>query len=59
MRIKGRNPASIAVLLLASMLITSVPARAGIVGTEELVMQESRAESLQRIESVLADEARH
>jgi hypothetical protein len=56
MKTTVRSNASITVLLLASMLMTSMPARAGIVGTEQMVMQQSRIESLNRIESVLAHE---
>lgn len=44
-------------LTLAAMLVTSLPAGAGIVGTEYMVTQEARAVSLDRIENVLAGEA--
>lgn len=44
-------------LTLAAMLVTSLPARAGIVGTEHMVTQESRTAALGRIEHVLAGEA--
>ncbi|MFU8814587.1 MAG: PA2779 family protein [Pseudomonadales bacterium] len=44
----------VTVLLMAAMLIASLPARAGIVGTEQMVMQEARAASLSSIENVLA-----
>ncbi|MCC5868288.1 MAG: PA2779 family protein [Gammaproteobacteria bacterium] len=44
-------------LTLAAMLVTSLPARAGIVGTEHMVAQESHAVVLGRIEHVLAGEA--
>jgi hypothetical protein len=43
-------------LTLAGMLVTSLPVRAGIVGTEHMVTQETRALSLDRIENVLAGE---
>jgi hypothetical protein len=38
------------------MLVISVPARPGIVGTEQMVAQESRARALDRIEVMLAQE---
>jgi hypothetical protein len=44
-------------LTLVAMLVTSMPARAGIVGTEHMVAQESHAAVLGRIEHVLAGEA--
>jgi hypothetical protein len=44
-------------LTLAAMLVTSMPAGAGIVGTEQMVTQEARAVALDRIENVLAGEA--
>jgi hypothetical protein len=44
-------------LTLAAMLVTSMPAGAGILGTEQMVTQEARAVALDRIENVLAGEA--
>lgn len=44
-------------LTLAAMLVTSMPAAAGIVGTERMVAQETRALTLDRIDVVLAGEA--
>jgi len=44
-------------LTMAAMLVTSLPAGAGIVGTEYMVTQEARAVTLDRIENVLAGEA--
>lgn len=44
-------------LTLAAMLVTSMPASAGILGTEQMVTQEARAVALDRIENVLAGEA--
>lgn len=41
-------------LTLAAMLVTSTPAGAGILGTEQMVAQEARAVALDRIENVLA-----
>ena len=49
--------AVVTALLLTAMLITSLPARAGIVGTEQMVMQETRVASMSRIDSVLARDA--
>ena len=49
--------AVVTALLLTAMLITSLPARAGIVGTEQMVMQETRVASMSRIDSVLASDA--
>lgn len=44
-------------LTLAAMLVTSLPANAGIVGTEHMVAQETRSHTLDRIDAVLAGEA--
>lgn len=44
-------------LTLAAMLATSLPATAGIVGTEHMVAQETRSHTLDRIDAVLAGEA--
>lgn len=44
-------------LTLAAMLMASLPAGAGIVGTEQMVTQEARSMTLDRIESVLAGDA--
>ncbi len=44
-------------LTVAAMLAASMPARAGIVGTEHMVAQESRAVVVDRIEHALAGEA--
>jgi hypothetical protein len=52
---KNTNSVVIA-LTLAAMLVSSLPARAGIVGTEQMVAQESRAHTLDRIEMILAQE---
>lgn len=43
-------------LLLAAMLATSLPASAGIVGTERMVAHEARAVSLTKVENMLAKE---
>ncbi len=42
---------------LAAMLMTSMPAGAGIVGTEQLVTQEGRTVAIDKIETILAGEA--
>lgn len=42
---------------LAAMLVTSLPATAGIVGTEHMVVQETRSHTLDRIDVVLSGEA--
>jgi hypothetical protein len=47
----------VATLTLAAMLATSLPAGAGIVGTEHMVAREARAVALGRIGNVLAGEA--
>ncbi|WP_405240620.1 PA2779 family protein [Lentisalinibacter orientalis] len=52
---KNMNSVVIA-LTLAAMLVSSLPARAGIVGTEQMVAQETRAHTLDRIELILAQE---
>jgi len=44
-------------LTLAAMLMTSMPAGAGIVGTEHMVTQEGRAVAINKIETILAGEA--
>jgi hypothetical protein len=41
---------------LAAMLVTSLPATAGIVGTERMVAQETRSHTLDRIDVILAGE---
>jgi hypothetical protein len=46
----------VSALLLTAMLITSLPARANIVGTEHMLTQDVRAASLSRIHGVLARE---
>jgi hypothetical protein len=51
-----RNGIVIAITL-AAMLVTSLPATAGIVGTERMVAQETRSHTLDRIDVVLAGEA--
>lgn len=52
-----RNTNSIVIALtLAAMLVTSLPATAGIVGTERMVAQETRAHTLDRIDAILAGE---
>jgi hypothetical protein len=50
------NKANVIVMALtvAAMLVTSLPVHAGIVGTEQMVTQQARAASLDRIESALA-----
>lgn len=53
-----RNMNAIVIALtLAAMLVTSLPATAGIVGTEQMVAQETRSHTLNRIDAVLAGEA--
>lgn len=52
-----RNGKGIVVAMtLAAMLVTSLPATAGIVGTELMVAQETRSHTLDRIDVVLAGE---
>jgi hypothetical protein len=46
----------VVVLTLAAMLVTSLPATAGIVGTEQMVVQEARLQTLDRIDAILAGE---
>jgi len=48
------NTSVIALVLAATMITSSLPVHAGIVGTEQMVTQETRATSLSRIESALA-----
>ena len=45
------------VITLAAMLATSLPATAGIVGTERMVALETRSHTLDRIDVVLAGDA--
>lgn len=45
---------SLLTLLLTGLLVLSLPAQAGIVGTEQMVAQPSRADAMERIETVLA-----
>lgn len=52
---KNTNSVVIA-LTLAAMLVSSLPARAGIVGTEQMVAQETRTHTLDRIEMILAQD---
>jgi hypothetical protein len=53
-----RNTNAVVIALtVAAMLITSLPAAAGIVGTERMVAQETRSHTLDRIDAVLAGEA--
>ncbi|WP_405234522.1 PA2779 family protein [Lentisalinibacter salinarum] len=52
---KSTNSVVIA-LTLAAMLVSSLPARAGIVGTEQMVAQETRTHTLDRIEMILAQD---
>lgn len=51
------NNGVVVALTLAAMLVTSLPATAGIVGTEQMVAQETREHTLDRIDAVLAGEA--
>ena len=53
---RNRNGIVVAITL-AAMLVTSLPATAGIVGTERMVAQETRSHTLDRIDAVLAGEA--
>lgn len=53
MRSKNRV---VVALTLAAMLVTSMPAAAGIVGTEHMVAQETRSHTLDRIDVILAGE---
>lgn len=52
---KNTNGVVIA-LTLAAMLVSSLPARAGIMGTEQMVAQQTRAHTLDRIEVILTQE---
>jgi hypothetical protein len=53
-----RNTNAVVIALtVAAMLVTSLPATAGIVGTEQMVAQETRSHTLDRIDAVLAGEA--
>jgi hypothetical protein len=52
---RNRNGVVIA-LTLAAMLVTSLPATAGIVGTEQMLAQEARSHTLDRIDVILAGE---
>ncbi len=47
---------SMMAMLVAAMLVATLPAHAGIVGTEQMVSSEARAAALTRINSVLAGE---
>lgn len=51
-----RMNSAVTALLVAAMLMASLPARGSIVGTEQMVIQQTRAASLDRIETVLASE---
>ena len=52
-----RNKNGVVVALtLAAMLVTSMPAAAGIVGTEHMIAQETRSHTLDRIDVILAGE---
>ena len=46
----------IVAITLAAMLVTSLPATAGFIGTEQMVTQEARSHTLDRIGVVLAGE---
>jgi hypothetical protein len=50
------NNGVVVALTLAAMLVTSMPAAAGIVGTEHMVAQETRSHTLDRIDVILAGE---
>ncbi|MCC5887060.1 MAG: PA2779 family protein [Gammaproteobacteria bacterium] len=49
---KSNNP--LMALLVAAMLLSTFPAHAGFVGTEQMVAEQTRATSLSRIENALA-----
>lgn len=49
-----RKNISVLAVLVAAMMISALPAHAGIVGTEQMVTEHTRAASLDRIEQVLA-----
>jgi hypothetical protein len=53
--VRNRNGVVIA-LTLTAMLATSLPATAGIVGTEQMLAQETRSHTLDRIDVMLAGE---
>lgn len=55
-KIMHKANSAVMALLLAAMLATSLPASAGIVGTEQMVTHESRAASLAKVETILAKE---
>lgn len=48
--------AAIANLVMAAMLVASMPAHAAIIGTEQMVTQETRAASLAKVETFMASE---
>lgn len=50
------NNGVVVALTLAAMLVTSMPAAAGIVGTEHMIAQETRSHTLDRIDVILAGE---
>ena len=50
------NNGIVVALTLAAMLVTSMPATAGIVGTEHMVAQQTRSLTLDRIDVILAGE---
>lgn len=52
----NRANAAVVNLVLAAMLVTSLPAQAGIIGTEQMVAHEARAESLATVETFMANE---
>jgi hypothetical protein len=52
---KSANSSVIAITI-AAMLTWSLPARAGIVGTERMLEQESRSQALDRVDLFLAQE---
>lgn len=48
--------AAVVNLVLAAMLVTSLPAQASIIGTEQMVTREARAESLAKVDAFMANE---
>lgn len=48
--------AAVVNLVMAAMLVASMPAQAAIIGTEQMVTQEARAASLARVETFMASE---
>lgn len=48
--------AAVVNLVMAAMLVASLPAQAAIIGTEQMVTQEARAASLARVETFMASE---